>query len=614
MSEERGIAALKRLVVGKPIPSHLAHHERLTKATGLAVLSSDALSSVAYATEEILRVLVMAGAAAMTLSLPIALVIAALLGVVAFSYRQTIYAYPGGGGAYIVAKENLGPKFGLTAASALLIDYTMTVAVSISAGVAAVTSAVPTLHINRVELSLVFLALLMLGNLRGIRESGRMFGIPVYFFVGMTLVLVGAGTWRALVGVPPIVHAVPPLSGADTGLLTTFLLMTAFANGCTAMTGVEAVSNGVPAFRPPESRNAAATLVMMAALAITMFVGISYLAFALHVTPTETETVISQIARAIFGGGTPLYYGMQAATMLILVLAANTAFADFPRLSSVVARDGYMPRQFMNVGDKLAFSNGIIALSVAAGVLLIVFGGDTHALIPLYMIGVFLSFTLSQAGMVVHWRRERRAGWRASAAVNGIGAVVTAIVLAIVGVTKGVEGAWIVMLLIPVLVYVFVQTRAHYANVARQLSLAGLTVDTTPHGHIVIVPIGGVQRAVVEALRYASSLAADVRAVYVNVRPDALESLKQTWPTWGSNVKLVVLQSPYRSINEPLLEYIDRIQAERPDAYVTVVLPEFVPKRWWHHALHNQSALVLKTALLFRPRVISTSVPFHLAE
>ncbi len=614
MTEERAIAHLKRLFVGRPIPSFFAHNERLTRTTGLAVLSSDALSSVAYATEEVLRVLVVAGIGAMSFSKPIAWLIATLLAVVVFSYRQTIYAYPSGGGAYIVAKENLGPNFGLTAAAALLIDYTLTVAVSISAGVAAITSAFPTLHINRVELSLIFLAILMLGNLRGIRESGRLFGGPVYVFVTTILLLVAVGVWRVWFGAEPAVRSVEPLPVAGTHALTLFMLLTAFANGCTAMTGVEAVSNGVPAFKPPESRNAAATLVMMAALAIFMFVGISYLAAALRIQPTEAETVISQIARAVFGGGTPLYYLTQFATTLILVLAANTAFADFPRLSSVVARDRYMPRQFMNVGDKLAFSNGIIALSAAAAVLLVLFGGDTHALIPLYMIGVFLSFTLSQAGMVNHWRRDRTPGWRASAVVNGIGAVVTAIVLVIVGITKGVEGAWIVMLFIPVLVFIFIETKAHYDSVARQLAVDNIEVDTTPRKHVVIVPIGGVQRAVVEALRYASSLSKDVRAVYVNVHPEAMAELRNTWPKWGSNVKLVVLQSPFRSINEPLLEYIDRLQADRPDDYVTVVLPEFVPKRWWHHALHNQSALLLKTALLFRPHVVSTSVPFHLAE
>lgn len=477
----------------------------------------------------------------------------------------------------------------------------------------AITSAVPSLHVNRVEMSLACIAVLMIGNLRGLRESGRLFGIPVYFFVGSMLLLIGVGAWRWLSGGIVPVDATP-VSTFNTGTLTTFAFLTAFANGCTAMTGVEAVSNGVPAFKEPESRNAARTLTLMAILAITMFVGISVLAYHFSIVPSDTETVTSQLARGIFGGRNVWYYLLQAATMMILVLAANTAFADFPRLSSVVARDRFMPRQFMNQGDKLAFSNGIVALSVAAAALIVIFNGDPHLLIPLYMIGVFISFTLSQAGMVIRWRRLRTAGWQTQALINGVGAVATLVVLIIVGVTKAVEGAWVVMLLIPILVVVFRLTKVHYDNVARQLSMKGADIDLSPRGNIVIVPIGGVHRAVMSALRYASSTSSDVRAVYVNVNPDSLAQLKRDWPVWGSEVKLVVLQSPYRSMTEPLLEYIDRMEKEHPDDYVTVVLPEFVVKHWWHHLLHNQSAFALKASLLFRPRVVTTSVPFHLAE
>ena len=604
---------IKRAVLGRPIPSFKAHHERLGLLTGLAVLSSDALSSVAYATEEVLRVLMIGGMAAMANGPWIAMLIAALLAIVAFSYRQTIYAYPSGGGAYLVAHDNIGETPALIAAAALLIDYTLTVAVSIAAGVLAIASAIPTLHVNRVELGLAFVAMLMVGNLRGLRESGRLFGVPVYFFVGSMLVLIALGAWRWITGsiLPVTAEPVPTF---NTGLVTTFALLTAFANGCTAMTGVEAVSNGVPAFKEPESRNAARTLVLMAALAITMFAGISVLAYHFSIIPSDTETVTSQLARGIFGGRNVFYYAIQASTMLILVLAANTAYADFPRLASVVARDRFMPRQFMNQGDKLAFSNGIVALSVAAGVLIVIFDGDPHLLIPLYMIGVFLSFTLSQFGMFLRWRRLRTPGWQTQALINGVGAIATGVVLVIVAITKAVEGAWVVMLLIPVLVIVFRQTKVHYDNVARQLSLAQIAVDTTPHGNIVVVPIGGVHRAVVEALRYASALSDDVRAVYVNVNPASLAQLKKDWPVWGSHVKLVVLQSPYRSMTEPLLDYIDRMEKEHPDDYITVVLPEFVVKHWWHHLLHNQSAMVLKAALLFRPRVVTTSVPFHLTE
>jgi amino acid transporter len=603
-------SSLKRLLLGRPIPTHLAHHERLSKVTGLAVLSSDALSSVAYATEEILRVLVIAGLGVLSLATPIALLIAALLAIVAFSYRQTISAYPSGGGAYIVSKDNLGINAALVAAAALLIDYTLTVAVSIAAGVAAVTSAFPSLHVNRVELSLAFLAILAIGNLRGIRESGRIFAVPTYFFIVMTLTLLGVGIWRYMTGtIHPIAADHPlPIGNQTLGL---FMLLTAFSNGCTAMTGVEAVSNGVPAFRPPEARNASQTLITMAALGITMFVGITLLARAYNVLPSETETVISQIARGTFGGRGLLYFCVQLATMLILVLAANTAYSDFPRLASIVARDAYLPRQFSNQGDRLAFSNGIVALSVFAGILLVAFGGDTHALIPLYMIGVFISFTLSQTGMVLHWRRLREAGWRTSAVVNGIGAIATAVVLVIVALTKALEGAWIIILLIPVLVAVFKATNRHYTHVADQLSLEGWHGEARQHS-TVLVPIGGVHRAVLQAVGYARSLSDDVRALFVDTEANATERVRQDWDKWGAGTRLEILPSPYRSLMEPLLEYIDQLQTASPRDYVTVILPEFVPARWWQHLLHNQRALLIKGALLFRPRVVVTSVPFHL--
>jgi len=613
MSEESFLGQVKRLIVGAPIPSHLAHHERFSRVTGLAVLSSDPLSSVAYATEEILRVLTIGGVAALGLVTPIGAVIAAMLAIVAFSYRQTIHAYPNGGGAYIVAKENIGTTAGLVAASALLIDYVLTVAVSIAAGVAAITSALPALHLNPVTVSLVFVLLLMLGNLRGIRESGRIFAAPTYFFIVSMFALIGVGAWRYLTGSlePVPMSTTAPL--ASTGMLTTFALLTAFSNGCTAMTGVEAVSNGVPAFRPPESRNAAATLVAMAVVAIAMFIGITLLAHAYAVIPNNTETVISQIARATFGGRSAIYFAVQGATMLILVLAANTAYADFPRLASILARDRFMPRQFMNQGDRLAFSNGILILSALAGVLLVVFRGDTHALIPLYMIGVFVSFTLSQAGMVIHWRTLRTTGWRTSAAINGFGAVVTAVVLGIVAATKAAEGAWIIILMIPVLVTIFAVTRRHYDHVASELTLRGW-IPEPAGGHIVIVPIGGLQRAVVKALGYARTLSSDVRAVCVEIDPEATGALRRQWAEWGQGASLIVLESPYRSLMEPLLEYIEGLQAVDPHGFVTVILPEFVPKRLWQHLLHNQHALLIKGALLFKPNVVVTSVPFHLGR
>ncbi|MEO8682209.1 MAG: APC family permease, partial [Vicinamibacterales bacterium] len=505
-------APLKRLIVGRPIPTFQAHHHKLGLLSGLAILSSDALSSVAYATEEVLRVLAVGGAEAMQNAPWIAGLIALLLLIIVSSYRQTIFAYPQGGGDYIVTKENLGPSASLITAGALLIDYTLTVAVSISAGVSAITSALPGLHVTRVPLALAFLAVLMIGNLRGLRESVRIFGVPVYLFLASIFLLLVVGIWRGIFGYTPVAEAAVPVANFGTGTVTTFVFLTAFANGCTAMTGVEAISDGVPAFREPAARTAARTLTLMGALAITMFVGISLLAHHFAIVPSTTETVVSQLARVIFGGRNLLYYLVQAATAAILILAANTAYSDFPRLAYFVARDRYMPRQFMNLGDKLAFSNGIAALSIAAATLITVFGGDPHALIPLYMIGVFISFTLSQTGMLLRWRRLRPAGWQFRALISGLGAVVTAVVLAIVAATKAHEGAWIVLVLLPILVVVFRQTRLHYDSVGKQLSLEKVEIDTTPHGHMVIVPIGGVHRAVIEALRYASSLAKDVRA------------------------------------------------------------------------------------------------------
>ena len=610
MASENLFAQLKRLVVGEPIPSHLAHHERLSRFTGLAVLSSDPLSSVAYATEEILRVLVLVSVGALTLAVPIAVVIAAILAIVVFSYRQTIHAYPGGGGAYIVAHENLGELPSLIAAAALLIDYVLTVAVSIAAGVAAITSALPQWHVNRVELTLAFVVVLMLGNLRGVRESGRLFALPTYFFIVSVLAMIMAGLWRSIGGDVQPVAAVSPLQPSGDAL-SLFLLLTAFSNGCTAMTGVEAVSNGVPAFKAPEARNAAATMLTMAVLSITMFLGITLLAHTYQVVPSDQETVVSQLARAVFGGRGAAYYAVQAATMLILVLAANTAYADFPRLAAILARDRYLPRQLMNQGDRLAFSNGIVGLSLFAAVLLLVFRGDTHALIPLYMIGVFVSFTLSQAGMVVRWRRLRGPGWRTSALVSGFGALVTGIVLLVVAVTKSREGAWIILLLIPIHVGVFRLTHRHYAEVARQLSLQGWSPNGMHH-NTVLVPISGVHRAVALAIEYAKTLSDDVRAVYVNLNPDTTQQLECDWRRWGQGVRLVVLDSPYRSLMEPLLEYIEHVDKARPDDYVTVILPEFIPAKWWHHIFHNQSALLIKGALLFKPNTVVTSVPFHL--
>ncbi len=610
----REIAGIKRLLVGERIPSHLAHRERFGRSTGLAILSSDALSSVAYATEEILRTLLVAGTASLWLVTPIGCVIAGLMLVIAFSYRQTILAYPSGGGAYKVAGENIGVVAGLIAAAALLLDYVLTVAVSIAAGVAAMTSAFPEWNEDKVALSLAFLAVLAIGNLRGIRESGRLFALPTYFFLAGMLALLTVGAVKALMGSLPAAEAAAVPAASEAAMpLTVFLVLRAFANGCTALTGIEAISNGVPAFKPPEARNAVATLLIMIACAITCFMGVTLLAHAVHVLPSNDETVISQLNRAIFGGRGPFYFAIQAATTLILVLAANTAFADFPRLASIVARDRFLPRQFANQGDRLAFSNGILVLTLLAGVLLVAFHGDTHALIPLYMLGVFVSFTLSQSGMVLKAARERKRGWRLAALVNAIGAVLTALVLVVVCVTKFTEGAWIIVALIPLLVVQFLAIHRHYEATARQLSLGGSTPSARRH-NVVLVPIGGVHRAVVEALEYARTLSDDVRAVYVDVDPLATAEIRELWGRWGRGIRLEILASPFRSIMEPLLEYIELTNDERPQDFVTVLLPEFVPARWWHHLLHNQRALLIKGALLFRKNVVVTSVPYHLHE
>ncbi|MFB0536796.1 MAG: APC family permease [Anaerolineae bacterium] len=617
------LTGVRRVLFGSPLPTAEEVHQRLTKVKALAVFSSDALSSVAYATEEILLVLVVAGSAALGLSLPIALVIAALLTIVATSYYQTIHGYPSGGGAYIVAYDNLGVWPGLTAAAALLIDYVLTVAVSITAGIAAITSAFPALLPFRVGLCLLAIAFITWANLRGVRESGTLFAIPTYGFVFIFLTLVLVGLARLMTGTlsPPAVQTIPVV-GRGTQALTLFLILRAFASGCTALTGIEAISNGIPAFQKPEADNAGKTLIAMAALLMTMFLGITFLARSLGVVPVEDQTVVSQIGRQVFGHGR-LYLALQAATALILVLAANTSFADFPRLSAILARARYLPRQLTNLGDRLVFANGIMALALLASSLVVVFGGQTHRLIPLYAVGVFLSFTLSQTGMVRHWHKEGGRGWQWKAAINGLGAVATGVVLLVIVASKFTHGAWIVVLLIPAFVWMFRAIKHHYVTLAKQLSLEGLSpeewVGMTSHKtHKVVVPVSGMHRGTLAALRFARSLSKDVTAVVVDVEPRFTASVRKKWPTWGYDVPLVVLESPYRSTIGPLLAYLDEVDRREPERGLTVVvLPEFVPARWWHHLLHNQTALLIKTVLTYRrgqtgaDRVI-IDVPYHL--
>ena len=666
--------AIKRLLVGRALRTEQAIHERLTKKTALAVFSSDALSSTAYATEEILLVLAVAAAASNGSSfsyvVPVSVGIAVLLGIVATSYRQTIHAYPSGGGAYIVAKENLGTTPGLIAAASLLVDYVLTVSVSIAAGVAAITSAAQGTRYasvidHKVILCLIFIAFIAIANLRGVRESGALFATPTYVFLVSFLFMIAFGFFHYFTygGAAPVPTAeeLKTAEGYKLQPLTLFLLLGAFSNGCTALTGIEAISNGVKAFRAPEAKNAATTLIWMAVLLTTMFLGTSVMAYLYHVHPRQSETVISQFARIMFTGSFGwFYYVVQVATAAILVLAANTAFADFPRLSSLLARDRFLPRQFANRGDRLVFSNGIIILAIFSGVLVIAFAGDTSRLIPLYAVGVFLSFTLSQSGMVIHWLRERRklrqqkkeaeakteqtassngmqpladiqlaneeihrsyfvtdevtapANWRKSIVINALGAVATFVVLCVFIATKFIHGAWIVVVVVPLLVLLFRAIHNHYVLVARQLSTDGLR-PLQPIKHRVIVPISGIHRGVVSALQYAQSIASDrVQAVYVDFEEEATAKLKDKWERWGAGIQLVVLPSPYRELTRPLVRYINRLAKENSNDIITVVLPEFIPAKWWQHILHNQSSLLLKGSLLFKRGVIVTSVPYHL--
>jgi len=608
------VQRLKRVLVGRPIPTSLDQHERLSRVTGLAVFASDALSSVAYATEAILLILVAAGTAALGVSLPIALGIALLVAIVVTSFRQSILAYPKGGGAYVVTRENLGRYPSLVAGAALLIDYVLTVAVSVAAGIDAITSAIPPLLPHRVALCVTGVVVIALANLRGIRESGRLFAAPTYVFVGAYLAMIAWGLvqWlRGEVGPMP-----PPVGGHPaTEALTVFLALRAFASGCAALTGIEAVSDGVPAFRPPEAQNARQVLAVLGLILIVLFVGITFLAYAFHVTPVPGETTNSQLARHVFGLS-PFYYLVQGVTTLILVLAANTSFADFPRVASFLARDGFVPRQFANRGDRLAYSNGILILTILSVALLVVFRGETHALIPLYAVGVFLSFTLKQGSMVRYWLRRRgQPGWASGVSVQAVGATVTGLVMVVIAVTKFTHGAWIVVVLIPMLVVAFVTVRRHYDQVARQLSIDGAEAVEPPlTGHTVLMLVGDVHRGVLRALRYARALSENARGVYVEITPEQTGRVEERWSRFASGMPLVVLRSPYRSVAGPLLEYLDLLQRQAPDHLITIILPEFIPARWWQHLLHNQTALLIKGALLFRKGVIVTNVPYHLEQ
>ncbi len=602
---------MRRFLVGRPIATEHQAHERLTKVKALAIFSSDALSSVAYATEAILAVLVLAGAAALGVTIPISIGIAVLLAIVGVSYRQTIRAYPNGASAYLVAKANLGPLPSLAAGASLLIDYILTVAVSVSAGVAAITSALPGLVPSRIEICLAFVGLIILGNLRGLRESGSIFAVPTYLFIVSIGALVALGVVRSLTG-----NAIPEVHSETLPVLeplSVWLVLRAFTAGCTALTGVEAISDGVPAFKPPEAKNAATTLTVMCVILGAMFIGLSYLAHEYQIVPREEETVVSQIARATVGDGLP-YYFIQAMTALILILAANTSFADFPRLSTWLARDGFLPRQFLFRGDRLAFNTGIFVLGVLSALLIIGFGGQEERLLPLYAVGVFTAFTLSQGGMVVHWWRERGSGWTWRFVLNLVGASATFFVLILVVATKFTGGAWAVLVLMPLIIVGFKAIHKHYAQVREQVRL---TDDDLPppmppmREQVVIVPISDVNKITLNALNYARTMSHKVIAVHVTEDAEAAGALQARWERYGEGVNLVILESPYRSLAGPLLSYIDLVHRKRPHDLVTVVVPEYVPNRWWEQTLHSQTALRLKAALLFRSNTVVVSVPYH---
>jgi amino acid transporter len=602
---------LKRWLVGNPLKTSQAAHQRLSKTVALAVFSSDALSSVAYATEEILLVLILAGTFALSLAIPISVAIVLLLIILTVSYRQIIYAYPEGGGAYIVAKSNIGTWAGLVAAAALIIDYVLTVAVSTAAGIAAITSAFPVLFPHREALCLMTILVVAVMNLRGVRESGRIFAIPTYLFIGSFLIMIGAGLVQLYTGQSPTIG--PPVEKAAVEGISIFLILRAFSSGCTALTGIEVISNGVSAFKKPEPHNAAITMLGMAAVLGVLFVGTSVLGLQYGVIPKEDETLVSQIARLTFGEGA-MYFFIQAATMAILILAANSAFAGFPRLASLLARDGYMPHQMAEMGDRLVFSNGIIILGGFSAFLILVFRGDTHALIPLYAVGVFLSFTLSQAGMVRRWLIQKGPHWRKKLVVNGIGALATATATVIIASTKFIHGAWIVIILLPVLMLMFRGIHSHYVTVTQEIALTRDTRPPRPRRNLVLIPIGGVNKAVIRAVDYARSRGGDVRAVLVDVNPEETPLVEIKWAQWGCGVPLIVIPSPYRSVLRSLLDYIEDHLEKDPECWITVVLPEILPAQWWQNVLHGQRALLLKGTLLFKDRVVVTDVPYHMTR
>jgi amino acid transporter len=615
-------AALRRIrtfLIGRPISSVHEVHERLSKVKALAVFSSDNISSSAYGPEAIMHVLALAGAGALALTVPLAGLIIAMLAIVTMSYRQTIKAYPLGASSYIVASDNLGDRAGILAASALLIGYVVTVAVSVSAGVAAMTSIIPELYPYRVYIGVAAIVLLMLGNLRGIRESGTIFMAPTYLYIVVMLGVIAAGLWQSFLGGGLPAFDVPAgweRAGEGAQALGLFLVLRAFSQGAVALTGVEAISDGVPAFKPPEWKNARTTLTWAAIIFAILFLGIAYLAASVGIVPdpNEKQTVLSLLVRQIVGSG-PILILAQVATALLLVLAANTSFADFPRLSSFLARDGFLPRQFAFRGERLAFTTGIVALSGMAIALMIGFQASVSGLIPLYTLGVFVAFTLSQTGMLVRWYQRRERGWRSGLAINGLGALTTAVVTLVVGSSNFLQGSWLVIVLVPILMATLWGIRRHYRTLEAQL-----TLDRIPEGKevaaepIVIVPIARLDRPARQAIAFANSISRHATAVHITNDPESAAKLRERWPDWAGTTELVVVESPYRALIGPLLRYLDALQAQAPERPVLVVLSEVVPRHWWENLLHNQTSLRLKLRLFGRRNTIVADVPYHLTE
>ncbi len=621
------LSSLRRQLLGKPMHNKEMATEKLSKWKALAIFSSDALSSVAYGPEQIMLVLAVPGLLAYGYLGPISIVILILLAIVTTSYVQVAKANPAGGGSYAAAQQNLGEIPALTAAAALFADYTLTVAVSVSAGTAAITSAFPSMAQHDVVIDLfVLFALLMFINLRGVQESANAFVLPTYSFMFGILALLMGGVYQSLTQQAPLIPAASLARQWDWTV--SFVLLRAFANGCSSMTGVEAISNGVPMFKEPRVANAAATTYWMSGLLGFMFIGISFLIMHFHILPLAGVTALSQVAELTFGRGW-LYYYIQITTMLVLYLAANTSFNGLPPLLSILARDGYMPRYLASRGDRLSFSNGIILLSIVAGLLIIVYHGNTEHLISLYAIGVFLSFTIAQTGMVVHWFHERGRAWYLRAAINMVGSLVTGVVVLIIAITKFTHGVWLVMVFIPVLIGMFRKIRGHYNDVTEQLRMpvaeekklplkdldSAISADIQLGKNMVVVPISGLTSMVVRTLKYANVISTDVTALHITINEDAGKEVADQWKQWNPGTPLVTFYSPYRMVIQPLIDYITELeQRKQPEDYITVLIPEFETKKWWHRLLHNQTGWVLRALLILHEDVIVTTIPFHLKK